>query len=65
MVTRMSPTLKRWSIILMVSNINLVKGHDCSDSDILTYASVKDYSVGGSIIRPYAHRLLRVYIGLF
>ena len=49
----------------MVSNINLVKGHDFSDSDILTYASVKDYIFGGSFIRMYVHTLVRPYEGPF
>ena len=65
MFTCMSPTLKRWLILVMVSSINLVKGHDFSDSNILTYASVKDCSFGGSIICPYAHTLVRLYEGLF
>ena len=65
MFTFMSPTLKMWSIIVMVSNVNLVKFHDCSDSNVLTYALVKYYSFGGSIIRPYAHTFVRLYEGLF
>ena len=60
MVTRMIPTLKRRSIIVMASNVNLVKGHDCSDSDVLTYVLVKDYSFGGSFIFLYAHICLYV-----
>ena len=65
MVTHMISTLKRWSIIVMVSNINLVKGHDCSYSDVLTFDLVKDYSIGGSVIRPYTHMLVRMYEDLF
>ena len=65
MVTHMISTLKRWSIIVMVSNINLVKGHNCSYSDVLTYDLVKDYSIGGSVIRLYTHTLVRMYEGLF
>ena len=34
----------------MVSNVNLVKDINCSDSDVLTYASVKYYSVCASAI---------------
>ena len=47
----------------MVSNKNLVKG--CIDSDVLTYASVKYYSFGGSLIYLYNHTLVRPYEGLF
>ena len=61
----MCPTLKRWSIIVMVSNINLVKGHDCSNSVVITYASVKYYSYDGSVILLYAQKLVRLYVGLF
>ena len=61
----MSPTIKRWSIIFKVSNLNLVKGNDYSDSDILTYASVKDYSFGGYVIRPYTHTPVHLNVGLF
>ena len=51
--------------MVMVSNINLVKGHDCSDSDVIMYASIKYYSFGGSVILPYAQKLVRPYEGLF
>ena len=49
----------------MVSNINLVKDHNCSDSDILTYVSVKGSSFHGSDIHPYAHTLILLYIITF
>ena len=41
--------------------VNLVKDSDCSDFDVLTYASVKYYSFCGSVIHPYAHTLVRPY----
>ena len=60
MVTHMSLTLKMWSIIGIVSNVNLTKDHNCSDSDVLTYAFVKYYSFGAlsyvcTPIQSYVH----------
>ena len=49
----------------MVINVNMVKGHDCSESDVLTYTLVKDYIFGGSVIYLYDHTLVRLYEGLF
>ena len=49
----------------MMSNINLVKHDSCSDSDVLPYALVKDYSFGGSDLYPYVHTSLRFYEGPF
>ena len=49
----------------MVSNLNLFKIHGCSDSDVLTYASVKDYSFGGYVICLYTHTFARPYEGPF
>ena len=42
-----------------------MKGHDSIESDMLTYALVKYYSVGGSLFRPYVHTLIRPYDGIF
>ena len=49
----------------MVRNLNLVKGHDCSDSNVLKYASVKNCIFCGSFIRLYARTLVRPYEGPF
>ena len=46
---------------VMVININLVKYHSCSESDVLPYALVKDYSFGGSDVRSYIHMSVRMY----
>ena len=46
---------------IMVSNLSMVKDSNCSDSDVLTYVSVKYYSLRVSAIRPYAHTLVRLY----
>ena len=46
---------------VVVSNINLVKYRNFSDADVLTYPLVKYYSFRGSVIRPYAHRLVHFY----
>ena len=49
----------------MVSNENLVKYHDCIDSEVLMYDLVKYYSFGGSFNYMYNHKLVRPYEGLF
>ena len=59
------PEPKKWPITVIVSNINLVKDHGLSDYDVLTYALVKYYSFGGSVIRLYAHTLIHLYKGPF
>ena len=46
---------------VMVSNINLVKDHGCSDSDVHPYAMVEDYSVCGLDVHPYVHTFVRPY----
>ena len=42
-------------------NVNLIKYHVYSDSDVLSYALVKDYSFSGSGIRPYIHTFVCPY----
>ena len=49
----------------MVSNVNVVKDFDCSDSDVITYALVKYYSYDVSFIHMYVHTLVRPYEILF
>ena len=46
---------------VMVSNVNLVKDRNCSDSDVLTCVLVKYYSLCVSSIHPYAHTPVRSY----
>ena len=46
---------------VMASNVNLVKDHGCSDSDVHPYAMVEDYSVCGIDIHPYVHTFVRPY----
>ena len=52
---------KKCSITVMVSNVNLLKYHYCSDSDVIMCTLVKYYSFDGSFIRPYAHILVRLF----
>ena len=49
-------SVSRYKVI--VSNVNLVKYHNCSDSDVLAYVLVTDYSFRGSTILLYAHILV-------
>ena len=50
---------------VMVSNINLVKDHGCSDTEVLPCALVKYYSLGGSGVRPNIHTFIPLYEGPF
>ena len=49
----------------MVSNINLVKYHYCSEYELIMYALVKYYVFGDTVIRPYSHTPVCPYEGLF
>ena len=49
----------------MVSNVNLVKYHAFSDSDILPNTLVKYYSFGGADVCLYVHVCIRPYEGPF
>ena len=46
---------------VVVGNVNLFRYLNCSDSCVLMYVSVKDYSFRGSSIRTFAHTLVRSY----